>query len=197
MRQLRRAAAVLELVVYRNDRTPGSMPRADLFNRDGDTVSIPLYRRPIAVTERGNTARGGTVDNRSFAGPSVSAQAVVASGTFSSLQSALNGPHGSVHVLVGRQRSLVSRAGFGPIFHLDHSNVDRLSWDWQQTHPGAMMPVSESTRPLDSFDKPFGEEWYEGVDMKSTDALGCRYGNWRFWQPPILVRKVVAMKIDP
>lgn len=89
------------------------------------------------------------------------------------------------------------RAGFDPIFYLHHANVDRLWWNWQQTHPGLTIPSSEATYALDPFNKPFSTDWYDGADMESTDDLGYRYSNWCLWIPPLWVWDLVAVKIDP
>ena len=98
-------------------------------------------------------------------GPITSAQAAMSSATFASFQSALNGPHGSVHVRTGGQMGSVPRAGFDPIFYFHHCNVDRLWWNWQQSHPGAAMPASEATHPLDPFPRPFENTWLTGEEV--------------------------------
>jgi hypothetical protein len=177
---------------------PAACSQPTYVNRDGDTVSNPLYSGPIAAgAGGGTTARGSGVDSQSFAGPATSAQASMASGTFASFQSALNGPHGSVHGLIGGEMGSVPRAGFDPIFYLHHCNVDRLWRNWQQTNLSAVIPASEANHPLDPFNKPFSDEWYDGADMLSTDDLGYRYSNWCFWLPPVLVWEVLVVKFDP
>lgn len=177
---------------------PAACRESTYVNRDGDTVSNPLYSGPVSAAAGGGvTARSATIDTRSFAGPATSAQAAMSSLTFSSFQGAINGPHGTVHVYVGGQMGSTLRAGFDPIFYLHHANVDRLWWNWQQTHPGLTIPSSEATYALDPFNKPFSTDWYDGADMESTDDLGYRYSNWCLWIPPLWVWDLVAVKIDP
>jgi hypothetical protein len=167
-------------------------------NRAGDTVANPLYSGPIAAAAGGGvTARGANIDTTSFAGPATSAQSAMASATHASFQNAINGPHGSVHVLTGGQMSSVAFAGFDPIFYLHHCNVDRLWWNWQQSHPGVAMPASEAAHELDPFNRPFSTDWQVGADVESTDDLGYRYSNWCFWIPPILVWELIPLRFDP
>lgn len=177
---------------------PAACRESTYVNRDGDTVPNPLYSGPISTAAGGGvTARSASIDTRSFAAPATSAQAAMSNTTFNSFQAALNGPHGTIHVYVGGQMGSVARAGFDPIFYLHHCNVDRLWWNWQQTHPGVTMPSNEATHDLDPFNKPFSSDWQVGADMESTDDLGYRYSNWCLRIPPIRIWELVALKIDP
>jgi len=138
---------------------PSVCASATYVNRNGDTVPNPLYSGPISsAAGGGTTARRPDISTSSFAGAATSAQSAMSSTTFNSFQSALNGPHGSVHGTVGGQMLSVARAGFDPIFYLHHSNVDRLWWNWQQTHPGVTMPANEASHDLDPFNKPFSTD---------------------------------------
>ncbi len=177
---------------------PPACASATYVNRNGDTVPNPLYSGPISSAAGGGaTARRPDIATTSFAGAATSAQSAMSSATFNSFQNALNGPHGSVHVTTGGQMGSVPRAGFDPIFYLHHSNVDRLWWNWQQTHPGVTMPANEASHDLDPFNKPYSTDWFNGADMESTDDLGYRYSNWCIFIPPFRIWDLVAVKIDP
>ncbi|HEX9643164.1 MAG TPA: tyrosinase family protein [Acidimicrobiia bacterium] len=178
---------------------PAAFRDATYVNRDGDTVPNPAYSGPIASAAGGGTTnRRPDIDTTSFAGSATSAHSALTSATFASFQSAINGPHGSVHVTMGGHMGSVPRAGFDPIFYLHHSNVDRLWWNWQQAHPGAGLPASEAVYPLDPFNKPFSSDWYLGADMESTDDLGYRYANWCLLIPPIKIWDLVSVRlVDP
>ena len=177
---------------------PAACASATYVNRNGDTVPNPLYSGPISsAAGGGTTARRPDIATMSFAGAATSAQSAMSSTTFNSFQNALNGPHGSVHGTTGGQMGSVPRAGFDPIFYLHHSNVDRLWWNWQQTHPGVTMPANEASHDLGPFNKPFSTDWFNGADMESTDDLGYRYSNWCIYIPPFRIWDLVAVKIDP
>ena len=177
---------------------PAACASPTYVNRIGDTVPNPLFSGPIAAAAGGGvTNRGANIATTSFAGPATSAQAALGSATYNSFQNALNGPHGSVHGLTGGHMGSVPRAGFDPIFFLHHCNVDRLWWNWQQTHPATAMPANEATYDLDPFNKPYTTSWMKGADVDSTDDLGYRYSNWCFWLPPFRIWELVAVKFDP
>ncbi len=167
-------------------------------NRIGDTVTNPLYSGPIAsAAGGGTTSRRPDIDTTNFGNIATAAQSALSSGNFSDFQSAINGPHGAVHGRTGGQMSMISLAGFDPIFFLHHCNVDRLWWNWQQQNPGTAIPANELNHELAPFNKPFTSEWQTGADVISTDALGYRYRNWCFLIPPILVWEVVTLPFDP
>jgi hypothetical protein len=177
---------------------PAACSDPTYVNRNGDTVPNPLYSGPIpAAADGGTTSRRPDIATTSFAGPAVSAQGVMSSTTYGSFQGAINGPHGTVHGLVGGQMGSVPRAGFDPIFYLHHCNVDRLWWNWQVANPGASMPSSEAGYELDPFNRPYSTDWYVGADMESTDDLGYRYSNWCFWLPPIKIWEVIPLRVQP
>ncbi len=177
---------------------PAACASPTYVNRAGNTVPNPLHSGPIAsAAGGGSTSRRPSIATTSFAGPAVSAQGAMSSATYNSFQGALNGPHGSVHGLTGGHMSSVPTAGFDPIFFLHHCNVDRLWWNWQQTHPAVAMPANEATHPLDPFTKPYSNSWQVGSDVQSTDALGYRYSNWCIWIPPLKVWDLVAVRFEP
>ncbi len=168
-------------------------------NRSGNTVPNPLYSGPISsAAGGGNTSRRSDIDTTTFGDIATTAQSAMSSSSFSTFQSALNGPHGSVHVRTGGQMGSVPRAGFDPIFYLHHCNVDRLWWNWQQSNPGIAVPASELIHELDPFNKPFTSDWQTGADVISTDDLGYRYMNWCFIIiPPIIIWEVIPIPFEP
>ena len=176
---------------------PAACSQPTYVNRAGDTVSNPLYSGPIpAAAGGGQTSRRSDINTTAFDDIAVTAQTALTNASFSSFQSALYGPHGSVHVRTGGQMSTVSAASFDPIFFLHHCEVDRLWWIWQQSHPGPL-PANEANLELDPFNKPYSTDWQRGSDYDSTDDLGYRYTNWCFIIPPIIIWEVALIEPIP
>ena len=177
---------------------PAACSTATYVNRDGDTVPNPLYAGPLpASSGGGTTARRSNIDTTPFDSMATGAQNALNSPTFSSFQSSLNGPHGSVHVTVGGQMASVSYAAFDPIFYLHHCNVDRVWAHWQNTHPGTL-PTNEASLELDPFNKPYSSDWKTGADFATTDQLGYRYSNFCFpFLPPFNWWDILKIHIDP
>lgn len=175
---------------------PAACREATYVNRAGDTVPNPLYAGPIAsAAGGGTTARRPDIDTTTFGDLATSAQSAMTAATFASFQTSMNGPHGGVHVRTGGQMSSVAYAGFDPIFYLHHCNVDRLWWNWQNSHPGAAMPATEQTHQLDPFPRPFDDSWQTGSDVEDADDLGYRYLNWCFRIPPFRIWDLVAVQL--
>lgn len=175
---------------------PAACRDATYVNRAGNTVPNPLYSGPISsAAGGGTTSRRPDIDTTTFGDLATSAQAAMSASTFGSFQNSLNGPHGGVHGRTGGQMSSVARAGFDPIFYLHHCNVDRLWWNWQQSHPGALLPAGEAVHPLDPFPQPFDDAWLTGSDVVDTDHWGYRYLNWCFFIPPIVIWKLIPIEL--
>lgn len=176
---------------------PAACTDPTYVNRAGDTVPNPLYSGPIpASVGGGQTMRRADINTTSFADLATTAQSALTNASFGNFQNALNGVHGSVHVRVGGNMSSVATAGFDPIFYLHHCNVDRLWWQWQQSHPGAF-PAVEANLQLEPFNKPYSNQWQRGADQELTDNLGYRYSNFCFIIPPIIVWEVVRLEPIP
>ena len=162
---------------------PSACSTATYVHRDGDTVPNPLYAGPLpAFAGGGMTARSSAIDTTPFDNAATGAQNALNKATFSIFQSSLSGPHGLVHVTVGGQMGSVPYAGFDPIFFLNHSNVDRIWAQWQNTHPGSL-PADEASLELDPFNKPYSSDWKTGADFATTDQLGYRYTNFCYVLP--------------
>lgn len=176
---------------------PAACREATYVNRSGDTVDNPLFAGPIPASLGGGmTSRRSTIDTTSFDDLATSAQSALTEATFSGFQSALNGPHGGVHVRVGGNMSSVSMAGFDPIFYLHHANVDRLWAIWQISHPAAL-PSNEANLELEPFNKPYSTNWRLGSEVETTDMLGYRYSNFCFIILPWpQIRQLVAFKLE-
>jgi hypothetical protein len=169
---------------------PAACRDATYVNRAGDTVPNPLYAGPR--NGGGWTNRSAAIDSVSFSDLATSVQAALSEPTFSSFQSLINGPHGSVHVRVSGDMCCVPTASYDPIFYLHHANVDRIWARWQTTHPGPL-PAAEADWQLPPFNRPFSTEWQRGSDVVSTDELGYRYRTFCFYLPPIRIWEVIAI----
>ena len=168
------------------------------INRSGNTVPNPLFSGPISSAAGGGTTRRRSdIDTTTFGDIAATAQSAMSSASFSSFQSALNGPHGLVHGRTGGQMGSVPYAGFDPIFYLHHCNVDRLWWNWQRSNPGIAVPANELSHELDPFNKPFTSDWLTGADVISTERLGYRYMNWCLFFPPIIIWEPIPISLEP
>lgn len=166
-------------------------------NRDGDTVPNPLYSGPLpAGAPATSTARRSDIDTTTFGDLATSAQTALGHADFALFQSSLNGVHGSVHIRVGGHMSGVDWAGYDPIFHLHHANVDRLWALWQSTHADPL-PSTEAALPLDPFTRPCSSDFFIGSEMASTEALGYRYRNFCLFPFPIPIWEVVRIPSLP
>jgi tyrosinase len=171
---------------------PAACAQPTYVNRSGATVPNPLYAGPLPGG--GLTARRADIATTSYADIATAAQGALGSTSFTSFQSSINGPHGSVHVRTGGQMSSVALAGYDPIFYLHHSNVDRLWARWQLSHPGAL-PAAEAAFALDPFRLPYSNTLRPGSDFATTDQLDYRYSNFCFFFPPIRIWDVIKLDL--
>ncbi len=154
---------------------PAACASATYVNRAGDTVPNPLYAGPLPSGSYTN--RRADIDTTSFGDSATGAQDALTETGFDDFQSAINGPHGSVHGRVSGHMGSVPEAGFDPIFYLHHANVDRLWAIWQSKNTTAL-PNDEAILPLDPFDMPCTSKRYVGADMQSTTALDYAYRSY-------------------
>lgn len=88
---------------------------------------------------------------------------------FYNAQSAINGPHGSVHGAVGGNMCCVSSAAQDPIFWLHHAAVDR-QWNlWLAQGGGRSNPIGDADWRNTTF--TFFDECCNEVKMKGCDVL--------------------------
>ncbi|HYJ83593.1 MAG TPA: tyrosinase family protein [Allosphingosinicella sp.] len=84
-------------------------------------------------------------------------------------QSSINGPHGSVHGLVGGKMSSVSSAAQDPIFWAHHAQVDRIWNLWLAQGGGRSSPVGDSVWRNKTY--TFFDECCQSVTMKGCDVV--------------------------
>jgi tyrosinase len=128
------------------------------------TVPMPAPMSPVTVTR----SPGTQADLATLASniPSIEGDA-----DFASFTSSLEGVHGGVHVWVGGTMSFITTAPADPIFWMHHCNIDRLWWDWQQTHPGEN-PSLTGTGPS----SPVMDPWsYTEAQTRDITDLGYEY----------------------
>ena len=84
-------------------------------------------------------------------------------------QSGVNGPHGSVHGIVGGNMCCVSSAAQDPIFYVHHAEVDRQWNRWLAQGGGRSSPVGDATWRNTTY--TFFDECCNEVTMKGCDVL--------------------------
>lgn len=89
----------------------------------------PGFAPEGAALERNTTLNIGAMPTASVVNGALS------SADFSTFRPALEGPHGTVHILVGRDMSTMTSPN-DPIFFLHHCQIDRLWAKWQEDHTG-------------------------------------------------------------
>lgn len=128
------------------------------------TVPMPAPTAAITVTRAANTSAG-------LATLASNIPAILDVGDFPTFTSSLEAVHGGVHVWVGGSMSQVPTAPADPIFWMHHANIDRLWWQWQQTHPG-LNPNLTGTGP----DSPVMDPWpTTQAQTRSITDLGYDY----------------------
>ena len=76
--------------------------------------------------------------------------------------------HDRIHVWCGGSMADVITAGFDPIFHAHHCNIDRIWWIWQLRHGNSTMPSNILDLPLPPFN-------YTVKDVLNIYDLGYDY----------------------
>jgi tyrosinase len=96
---------------------------------------------------------------------------VMAETAFGSFTSGLEGIHGSVHVWIGGNMSMIPTAPSDVLFWLHHANIDRLWWQWQQANPG-QHPALSGTGP----NSPVMDPWSTTeVQTRNATLMGFTY----------------------
>lgn|SRR5690348_11872121 len=90
------------------------------------------------------------------------------SNTFTDFSRRLEQAHNSVHGWVGGAMGIVPVSAYDPVFWAHHTNIDRIWYLWQVAHPGAQMPASIATAPLDGFNMTV-------ADTLDINHLGYEY----------------------
>ncbi len=95
---------------------------------------------------------------------------IMASTTFGSFASPMNGVHGSIHIWVGGSMSDPDTAAADPIFWMHHANLDRLWWQWYNSAQG-----NHQNPPLVGMDAVMDPWPYTEPDTRDIAALGYTY----------------------
>ncbi len=95
---------------------------------------------------------------------------IMATTTFGSFASPMNGVHGSVHIWVGGSMSDPATAAADPIFWMHHANLDRLWWQWYNSSQG-----NHQNPPLVGMDAVMDPWSYTEPDTRDIAALGYTY----------------------
>lgn len=123
-------------------------------------------------------------------------------------QTALEGPHGSVHGAIGGNMGAVNKAALDPVFWLHHTNIDRLWEAWLRKCGGRVNPTTNSTwmnKTYTFFDENGNAVNMTGSQVVSTAAslsykydfplmLPCNFTidwtKWRYREISVLKRPV-------
>jgi tyrosinase len=128
------------------------------------TIPMPSPMTPITVTRSPGPAS-------SLATLASNIPSVLGNGNFGPFTTTLEAVHGGVHVWVGGTMSRIPTAPADPVFWMHHANIDRLWWEWQQTHAGAN-PNLIGAGP----DSPVMDPWaYTESQTRDITSLGYRY----------------------
>jgi tyrosinase len=128
------------------------------------TVPLPPPDAPVVVTR----SPGPTSWLASIAS---NVPSVMGDTDFPTFTAGLEGVHNAVHVWVGGSMSFIPTAPADPIFWMHHANIDRLWWQWQQTHAGEN-PDLIGTGPS----SPVMDPWpTTEPDTRDITAMGYAY----------------------
>ncbi len=128
------------------------------------TVTMPMPMAPITVTRSPGSAS-------SLATLASNVPSILGNASFGTFTSSLEAVHGGVHVWVGGTMSLIPTAPADPIFWMHHCNIDRLWWQWQQSHAG-VNPNLTGSGP----DSPVMDPWScTEAQTRDITPLGYRY----------------------
>jgi tyrosinase len=111
-------------------------------------------------------------------------------------QSAINGPHGSVHGAVSGNMCCVSSAAQDPIFWLHHSNVDR-QWNlWLAQGGGRTNPLNDSAWKTTQF--TFFDECCREVKMTGCQVLrAAKQLSYAYEEEPAQVEQYCPLIWNP
>ncbi|TVY34882.1 Polyphenol oxidase [Lachnellula subtilissima] len=121
--------------------------------------------------------------------------------TTSNNGNAFEGPHGTVHVLIGGNGHMtyLSFSAFDPAFFLHHANVDRQIAMWQAIYPDEWLQPEaaasgtwtiypntriDETTPLAPFTSGDGKTLYTSATSRYTQNFGYSYPDVPYWQLP-------------
>lgn len=105
-------------------------------------------------------------------------------------QSALEGPHGSVHVAIGGNMGAVNKAALDPVFWLHHTNIDRLWEAWLRKCGGRSNPTSDAAWMNKNY--TFFNETGTAVTMTASQVVSTAASlNYRYDFPLMLPCNIV------
>lgn len=150
------------------------------------SASIPsAYRTPTT----GNTLYHGRFSSMNSGGllPASISTAInnaMVHTNFTTFQSALEGPHGTVHTSIGSDMSDPDRAALDPIFWAHHANIDRLWEVWLRNCGGRANPTTNATWMNQTY--TFFDENGNAVNMTGSQVVSTASTlNYRYDFPAI------------
>lgn len=148
----------------------------DRLRQEDETVTIPYWdwtRNRTMPTPLSNASEWGVSRDLTpndplpgFLGFSVSN--ALQQETFLNFHSLINGPHGTVHVVVGGEMGDIENSPQDVLFWLHHCFIDKLWNDWQTSALGSNPNLPDPLLPTDLFE-------HSGNDVLSIADLGYSY----------------------
>lgn len=126
---------------------------ANYQEQNGSMQPNPLFSGPIEDRSR-QTRRNPSQNTAQLASYGASVSLALERQSYTEFNTAIEEPHGSVHVWVGGSRgdmSSVPRAAYDPIFWSHHTNVDRQWAIWQRCQPNSRPPQAILNQELPGF----------------------------------------------
>ena len=133
------------------------------------TIPAPFRVASSALYDGSRNASMNSGAGAISAGIRTSALNALSNLDYFNAQSALNGPHGSVHVAIGGNMGGVQSAAQDPIFWLHHAQIDRMWNLWLAQGGGRSSPVGNATWRNSTY--TFFDECCRRVQMSGCEVL--------------------------
>jgi tyrosinase len=157
------------------------------WDYQSNPVLPPDYRNSAATNTLYDGSRSPSINGGGALGPGIMT-AINTSLTnipFFDFQSAIEGPHGSVHVAIGGNMGSVPTAALDPCFWLHHTNIDRLWEVWLRKCGGRSNPPAGDPWMKQIY--TFYDEKGNAVNMTGSQVLSTAASlNYRYDLKPTL-----------
>lgn len=157
------------------------------WNYQTNPVLHPAYRNNAVSNKLYDGTRNATINSGGPIGPGplTAIQNAMNDIAFFDFQSSIEGPHGSIHVLIGGNMGSVPTAAKDPVFWLHHTNIDRLWEEWLRKCGGRSNPTENNTWMNQEF--TFFDENGKAVRMTGRQIVNTAASlNYNYDLPPAI-----------